>query len=59
MLYFAVYCMFQSTQKLWYTALKICIPVSILKLYIRLLPFRVFRGPSGFKVASLTLVKLS
>ena len=35
------------------------IPVSIIEMYTRLLPFRVFRGPSGFKEASLTLVTLS
>ena len=35
------------------------IPVSIIKMYTRLLPFTVFRGTSGFKEASLTLAKLS
>ena len=65
MLYFAVYSMFHInleivvywSQHMYFIKKKI--PVSIIKMYTRLLPFTVFRGTSGFKEASLTLAKLS
>ena len=64
-LYFAVYSMFHNNLEIvvywsqYRYFIKKKITVRIIKMYTRLLPFRVFRGPSGFKEASLTLVKLS
>ena len=64
MLYFAVYSMFHINLEIvvyWSQHMYFIkkIPVSIIKMYTRLLPFTVFRGTSGFKEASLTLAKLS
>ena len=64
MLYFTVYSMFHINLEIvvyWsqHVFHKKKIPVSIIKMYTRLLPFTVFRGTSGFKEASLTLAKLS